>query len=138
MKNDKEKVEGGHGPGCCADVLGGVSTVGTAPESLRAFGALMRSVQSAGALSEREKELVLFGLVVQSRCGPCLAAHVRKAQGMGITRAELDEAAWCAIAMGGAPVRMFYEEGMEWCGTIANPGKPGIETLEHFGGHIYG
>ena len=27
-----------------------------------------------------------------------------------MTQAELDEAAWCAIAMGGAPVRMFYQE----------------------------
>jgi hypothetical protein len=31
---------------------------------------------------------------------------------MGITQAELDEAAWCAIAMGGAPVRMFYEQAV--------------------------
>jgi len=32
---------------------------------------------------------------------------------MGISRAELDEAAWCAVAMGGAPIRMFYEEILE-------------------------
>jgi hypothetical protein len=24
----------------------------------------------------------------------------------------LDEAAWCAIAMGGAPVKMFYQESL--------------------------
>jgi hypothetical protein len=29
---------------------------------------------------------------------------------MGLTRDQLDEAAWCAIAMGGAPVKMFYQE----------------------------
>jgi len=39
---------------------------------------------------------------------------------MGLTQAELDEAAWCAIAMGGAPVKMFYQESLE---RIQNP-KP--------------
>jgi hypothetical protein len=29
---------------------------------------------------------------------------------MGITPEQLDEAAWLAVAMGGAPVRMFYLE----------------------------
>jgi hypothetical protein len=32
---------------------------------------------------------------------------------MGSAPAELDEAAWCAIAMGGAPVKMFYQECLE-------------------------
>jgi alkylhydroperoxidase/carboxymuconolactone decarboxylase family protein YurZ len=36
---------------------------------------------------------------------------MKKALAMGISQEELDEAAWCAIAMGGAPVRMFYEAG---------------------------
>ena len=36
---------------------------------------------------------------------------------MGITREELDEAAWCAVAMGGAPVRMFYQEFVEGAGS---------------------
>jgi AhpD family alkylhydroperoxidase len=70
----------------------------------------MRSVQSAGALSEKAKELILFSLVLQSRCHPCFDAHYQKACDLGIAQAELDEAAWCAIAMGGAPVRMFYQE----------------------------
>jgi len=34
------------------------------------------------------------------------------AREMGLTQAELDEAAWCAIAMGGAPVKMFYQESL--------------------------
>ena len=70
----------------------------------------MRSVQTAGALSEKTKELILFSLVLHSRCHPCFDTHYEKARELGITQAELDEAAWCAIAMGGAPVRMFYQE----------------------------
>ena len=73
----------------------------------------MRSVQSAGALDEKTKELILFSLVVSSRCQPCFEAHFRRARELGITQAELDEAAWCAIAMGGAPVKMFYQESLE-------------------------
>jgi selenide,water dikinase len=96
--------------GCCADVFGQTPAPTSTAESQRAFGAMMRSVQAAGVLDARAKELVLFGLVLASRCAPCFDAHYRKAQSLGITRAELDEVAWCAIAMGGAPVRMFYEE----------------------------
>jgi selenide,water dikinase len=96
---------------CCADMS--ETATGSAAESQKAFGALMRSVQSGGALDEKTKELILFSLVVGSRCAPCFEAHFRKAREMGIPQAELDEAAWCAIALGGAPVKMFYQECLE-------------------------
>jgi selenide, water dikinase len=100
-----------HEPGCCADIFEAKpATTTSAAETQRAFGALMRSVQTAGALSEKAKELILFSLVLHSRCHPCFDTHYQKARELGITQAELDEAAWCAIAMGGAPVRMFYQE----------------------------
>jgi selenide,water dikinase len=98
-------------PACCADIFEAKpGAAGSAPETQKAFGAVMRSVQAAGALSEKAKELILFSLVLQSRCHPCFDTHFQKARELGITQAELDEAAWCAIAMGGAPVRMFYQE----------------------------
>ena len=96
---------------CCADVF--QTAPSSVSETQKAFGAMMRSVQSAGALNEKSKELILFSLVVSSRCQPCFEAHFRKAREMGITQMELDEAAWCAIAMGGAPVKMFYQENLE-------------------------
>ena len=101
-----------HQPGCCADVFGKEAVAGSAIEAQKAFGAFMRAVQTGGALDEKTKELILFSLVLQSRCQPCFEAHVQKAREMGITQPELDEAAWCAIALGGAPVRMFYQECM--------------------------
>jgi AhpD family alkylhydroperoxidase len=97
--------------GCCAEMF--ESAGGSAAETQKAFGALMKSVQAAGVLDEKTKELILFSLVVASRCQPCLEAHVRKARALGLPQAALDEAAWCAIAMGGAPVKMFYQENME-------------------------
>jgi selenide,water dikinase len=100
-----------HQPGCCADIFEvKPATASSVAETQKAFGALMRSVQGAGALSEKAKELILFSLVLHSRCQPCFDAHYQKARELGITQAELDEAAWCAVAMGGAPVRMFYQE----------------------------
>jgi selenide,water dikinase len=95
---------------CCAEVFQNQSAAGSAAESQRAFAALLRSVQTAGALDEKTKELILYSLVVASRCQPCFDAHARKARELGIPQAQLDEAAWCAIALGGAPVKMFYQE----------------------------
>jgi AhpD family alkylhydroperoxidase len=102
-----------HHDGCCADAFQNKTAAGSAAESQKAFGALMRSVQAAGALDEKTKELILFSQVVGSRCQPCFDVHFRKARDMGISQAELDKAAWCTIAMGGAPVRMFYQENLE-------------------------
>ena len=100
-----------HEPGCCADIFEAKpGPASSTAETQKAFGAFMRSGQTAGVLSEKAKELILFSLVLQSRCRPCFDTHYQKARELGITQAELDEAAWCAIAMGGAPVRMFYQE----------------------------
>jgi selenide, water dikinase len=100
-----------HEAGCCADIFEAKSgPASSAAETQKAFGALMRSAQAAGALSEKAKELILFSLVLHSRCHPCFDTHYQKARELGVTQAELDEAAWCAVAMGGAPVRMFYQE----------------------------
>jgi selenide,water dikinase len=100
-----------HQPGCCADIFAAKpGAAPSLPETQKAFATLMRSVQAPGALSEKAKELILFSLVVYSRCHPCFEAHLLNARELGLTQAELDEAAWCAIAMGGAPVKMFYQE----------------------------
>ena len=88
----------------------GMAPTGIVPAD--AFAAFMKSSAAAGQVDARTKELIAFALVVMSRCGPCLKFHRKKALEMGITQAQLDEAAWCAVAMGGAPVRMFYLEHM--------------------------
>jgi AhpD family alkylhydroperoxidase len=99
-----------HPADCCAGIFEAKTPSTTTPDAQRAFGALLAAAQAPGALDARTKELILFSLVVYSRCTPCFAAHRQKARELGLTQAELDEAAWCAIAMGGAPVRMFYQE----------------------------
>lgn len=98
-----------HAPGCCQDLFGQEPPPGPAADAQQAFGALLRAVQAPGALDEKTKELILFSLVLVSRCRPCFEPHFKRARTLGITQAELDEAAWCAVALGGAPVRMFYQ-----------------------------
>jgi selenide, water dikinase len=113
-----------HAADCCADIFGAKpAQPGSTSETQKAFGAFMRSVQGPGALTEKAKELVLFSLVVHSRCQPCFDAHFAKARELGLTQAELDEAAWCAIAMGGAAVRVFYQECLRRVQTV-NPCEP--------------
>lgn len=99
-----------HSADCCADIFGAARTTGTVVETQRAFGAMMRAAQAPGSLDERTKELLMIGLILLSRCQGCFQSHYEKARAMGITQAELDETAWCAITMGGAPVRLFYQE----------------------------
>ncbi len=84
-----------------------------AQESLAAFGKLMSSTAADGSIDARTKELITFALVVHARCTPCMKIHLKKVAEMGITQDELEEAAWCAIAVGGAPVKMFYSDYME-------------------------
>ncbi len=96
---------------CCSsagDV--GPTDSSTTLASKKAFGELMKAVSAGGAVDARAKELIMFSLVVMARCGACIKTHLTKAAKMGITQAELDEAAWLAVGIGGAPVWMFYQE----------------------------
>ena len=108
-----------HGPQCCAEFFGDRQEHAPAPagpsnagDAAAAFGRFMAATGAGGAIDEITKELITFALVVHARCEPCVKAHVKRATSMGISRAQLDEAAWLATAMGGAPIWMFYKEMM--------------------------
>jgi len=99
---------------CCPDQAaapaGESDGMGTSAHAAQAFGMLMRVTSSDGAINSHTKELINFALAVASRGGPGVRAHFHKASSMGISQEQLDEAAWCAVAMGGGPVKMFYQE----------------------------
>lgn len=98
---------------CCSDVFGDKAGGSTSAASLQAFGQLMRSSADEGAIDARTKELINLALVLHARCAPCVKAHLAKARQIGIRQEEIDEAAWLATAMGGAPVKLFYAEALE-------------------------
>jgi AhpD family alkylhydroperoxidase len=52
--------------------------------------------------------MLAIALSVLARCEPCVLSHMEKARQMGISEAEIEEAAWMAISFGGSPVMMFY------------------------------
>jgi AhpD family alkylhydroperoxidase len=99
---------------CCPDQAAAPAAqsdgMGASAHAAQAFGMLMRVASSDGAIDSRTKELINFALAVASRCAPCVRAHFHKAINMGTPQEQLDEAAWCAVAMGGAPVKMFYQD----------------------------
>lgn len=102
MPNDKSAGTPDPSSPCCND--------GSGSAAAQAFRALMGATAADGAVDAKTKELITFSLVVMARCGPCIQAHLKKAAKMGLSQAELDEAAWLAVAIGGAPVKMFYDE----------------------------
>jgi alkylhydroperoxidase/carboxymuconolactone decarboxylase family protein YurZ len=58
----------------------------------------------------------MFTLLVYSRCEACIDDHFERARSLGLTDKELDEAAWCAIVVGGAPVFTFWKQARERAG----------------------
>jgi len=91
---------------CCA---GGAATA-AGPQVAEAHGEFMGAAFAPGAIDAVNKELMIIALAVLARCEPCIKIHLAKAQDMGISREEIEEAAWLAVAMGGAPIFMFWQE----------------------------
>lgn len=101
---------------CCAPVtagLDGETGANGSRDTERQFAAFLRSASQPKALDAASKQAIAIALATMSRCEPCLKAHIEKAQAMGFTREEIDDAAWSAIAFGGSPVWMFYKSVIE-------------------------
>ena len=96
---------------CCAGGAGVRPTpdMSGAEATAARFMGFMQSANSPGALDAPTKRLLAIALSVVSRCEPCAKLHIAKAREMGISQAEIDEAAWMAIAFGGGPAKMFYD-----------------------------
>ena len=73
------------------------------------FHEFLKSANAPGALGAKTKQAMAIALSLLAKCEPCVKSHVKKARTMGFTQEEIDEAAWMAIAFGGAPLMMFYK-----------------------------
>lgn len=96
---------------CCPEGHGGQAPAAQAgvTEMKRKFQEFQKEANQAGALDAATKQAIALALSVLARCEPCIKAHIAKARKMGFSQEEIDEAAWMAIAFGGSPVMMFYE-----------------------------
>lgn len=78
-------------------------------ESVQAdFAKFLSSVTTPGGLDAFTKQALNIALSVLARCEPCIKTHTEKAKKMGFSQEEIDEAVWMAVAFGGSPVMMFY------------------------------
>ena len=73
------------------------------------FHEFLKSANSPGSLGAKTKQAMAIALSVLAKCEPCVKSHIKKARAMGFTQDEIDEAAWMAVAFGGAPLMMFYK-----------------------------
>ena len=99
---------------CCGDSRQSApGTPGDAAPGLETqakYHEFLKSANAPGALDARTKRAVAIALSVLARCEPCVKIHMKKAAEMGFSQEEIDEAAWMAIAFGGSPAMMFYNE----------------------------
>ena len=96
------------GDDCCSSPP--YKTEAPASDSLELFKDFMKQVNAEGRIDKRAKKLMAIALSVARHCKPCLVIHIRGALSMGISRAEIDEAAGLAIAFAGCPAMMLYQE----------------------------
>ncbi len=97
---------------CCADghEAGGAaaSTADGVTDIQQKFQEFLKRAGAPGALDVATKQAISIALSVLAKCEPCVEIHIKKARQMGFSQAEIDEAAWMAIAFGGSPTMMFY------------------------------
>ena len=76
------------------------STANALPEHMRAFGSLAQATFKDGALDAKTKELIALGIAIARSCDGCMAWHNAALHRLGVSRAEIAEAAGVAIEMG--------------------------------------
>lgn len=77
------------------------------PEVMKGFSSTGKAANTPGALDTKTKELIALGIGVASRCDGCIGFHTRTLIGLGVTRAEFEEALGVAIYMGGGPSMIY-------------------------------
>jgi len=96
---------------CCSSATASGKETTAKEDSPRVqFSSFLAGVNRPGSLDAFTKEAINLALSIAVKCEPCLKIHIEKAKKMGFSAEEIDEAAWLAIAFGGAPAMMFYKD----------------------------
>ncbi|MFB3881512.1 MAG: carboxymuconolactone decarboxylase family protein [Armatimonadota bacterium] len=90
---------------CCSHQPAASAGTGRAEQAFQRF---LSAAFAPGALDAVQKELAIIALSVAVQCEPCMKAHLAKARTMGLSRAEVEEAAWLGVAFGGCKAMMFW------------------------------
>jgi AhpD family alkylhydroperoxidase len=90
------------------------------PEVTAAYESLQAATRQAGPLSGRERELVKFGVAVGAGLDSSARSHARKAHALGVTRAELEQAALLAATTTGWSRAVM---ALGWVERALQPGR---------------
>jgi len=77
------------------------------PKQTAAFNQFMMSVEKAGALGTKDKDLINVALSIAAQCEWCIALHVKGALTNGASREEIMDASMQAVLMHGGPALMY-------------------------------
>ncbi len=91
------------------------------PDAMTAFGQLSRAAMSAGAVSEKHKELIALAIGITQHCSGCIGFHVKALIRLGATRQELEEMLSVCIYMGGGPALMYSAEALKAWDEMSAP-----------------
>ncbi|MEO7714601.1 MAG: carboxymuconolactone decarboxylase family protein [Capsulimonas sp.] len=86
---------------------------GRIPGTMKGFGQLHQESMKAGALSEKQKELMALGIGIASRCDGCITFHTHEALAHGASAEEIGETIGVAVSMGGGPALMYAAHALE-------------------------
>ena len=73
------------------------------PKVMGAYGQLVQSAMTDGALDTKTKELMALAISVAIRCEDCIAYHTRAAIKLGAAEDEVVESLGVAVELGGGP-----------------------------------
>ncbi|HVM80671.1 MAG TPA: carboxymuconolactone decarboxylase family protein [Stellaceae bacterium] len=85
----------------------------SAPEVMKAFGAIAQAALAPKALDAKTKELIALAISVAARCDDCIAFHVKAAVDRGASREEVLETLGMAIYMGAGPSAMYASHALD-------------------------
>jgi len=79
------------------------------PDQVNAYLNFTQKVKSDGAISEKNKALILVSLAVYAQCEMCIESNVTNALSTNASKEEIVEAALTAVSMGGGPKMMYMQ-----------------------------
>ncbi len=94
---------------CCTPAAAASQPAAGAPALTSQFAAYVGATLKPGAVDVVAKELIAVALSLGVHCEPCSRTHIRKALGMGIGWAELEEVAAIALAFGGCRSMVLWQ-----------------------------
>lgn len=77
-------------------------------DPIQKFKNFISSTLQPGSIDVVTKELIALALSIGVQCEPCSKMHIKKAKEMGISSAEIEEAAAIAVAFGGCKALMLW------------------------------